>query len=73
METEVRNKDPSIPMEKVHLQSPQASRMSCIAVQEVEREANRLDIADGKSLSTTDPLHSKKGNIEKIEIEARPT
>jgi hypothetical protein len=60
VETEARNKEPSIPVEKVHLQTAQATRMSCITVQEIEREANRLDVVDGKPLSTTDPLHPKK-------------
>jgi hypothetical protein len=46
METEARNKEPSILIEKAHLQTAKATRISCTTMQEIEREANSLDVAE---------------------------
>jgi hypothetical protein len=43
---EARNKEPSILIEKIHLQRAKSTRISCTTVQEIEREANRLYVTE---------------------------
>jgi hypothetical protein len=45
MGTGARSNELSILVEKVHLQTAKATKICCTTMQEIEREANRLDVA----------------------------
>jgi hypothetical protein len=54
MEADSRNTKPSIMIEKTQLRTAKATGVSRSTVQEIKKEANRLDVAEGKSFSTPD-------------------